>query len=175
MLKRETLRHGHHIDSWHCLLWMKMKDWRKAEPKCISSQLSRPDSEAIRHKAYNEKQNKYLGIPWQASGWDSTLPLPRIWVQSPVRELRPYNLCSKKRKNEDKGLYFLLGPALWSLSSEVPMNTTYQSSLPFKTASFKSISNNFCLECIYFENSVFWWILNICIENQKWCFKQCIS
>ena len=37
-------------------------------------------------------------IPWQSSGWDSMLSLPRVWVWSLVRELRVHQLI-KKEKN----------------------------------------------------------------------------
>ena len=30
------------------------------------------------------------GFPWWYSGYDSTLPMQRAWVQSPVRELIPH-------------------------------------------------------------------------------------
>lgn len=34
------------------------------------------------------------GIPWRSSGWKSALPLPRVSVQSLVRELRAHKPCS---------------------------------------------------------------------------------
>ena len=34
------------------------------------------------------------GICWWSSGYKSALPLPRVWVQSLVRELRAHKPCS---------------------------------------------------------------------------------
>ena len=34
----------------------------------------------------------FQGISWRSSGWDSTLSLPRAWVQSLVRELGSHKL-----------------------------------------------------------------------------------
>ena len=39
------------------------------------------------------KNNEVLGLPWQSSGYDSTLPLQGVWVRSLVKELRSHMPC----------------------------------------------------------------------------------
>ena len=48
------------------------------------------------------------GTPWGSKGQGSAFSLPRVWVQSLVRELRSHKLCNvaKKQKNKVTGEVF---------------------------------------------------------------------
>ena len=49
---------------------------------------------------YKDEKTYLEGIPWQSSGWESALSLPRAWVQSLVGELKSHKPRSTAKKEK---------------------------------------------------------------------------
>ena len=52
--------------------------------------------------AWETVNSEGVGLPWRASGWDSTLPLQGAQIQSLVRELKSCMLYDAVKKNKEK-------------------------------------------------------------------------
>jgi len=51
-----------------------------------------------KNNSNGSSSEKFWGIPWWSSGWDSELSMPRVWVQSLVEDLRFSKLLSETNK-----------------------------------------------------------------------------
>ena len=60
---------------------------------------------STKKKQLNKRiKNSIKGLLWWFSGWDSKLPMQKMWVQFLVRELGSYKPCSTVRKKKKKKL-----------------------------------------------------------------------
>ena len=67
-------------------------------------QKPKPQQSPLHKKKQLNKRikNSIKGLLWWFSGWDSKLPMQKMWVQFLVRELGSYKPCSTVRKKKKK-------------------------------------------------------------------------